>query len=106
MIITNTRVQQSNYLKSDHIRCITVTELVEMAKEVAPTLSDHLNIASIESAEMIDADNASAPPANNVSFPRIFDVVRSCDEPLHSDTGAWAQRLLPQLPRRRNGQTR
>lgn len=85
---------------------MTITELVEATKEIAPSLSDHLNIASIESAERIDADVDSAPPASNVSFIILCDLVRSCDEPLHSDEGARTERVLPQLSGRGNGPTR
>ena len=50
MVLTNAKSQQVEYMKNEHLFCLTITEFVDSVKEGYPELSDHLNIASIENS--------------------------------------------------------
>ena len=50
MVITNAKSQQVEYVKNEHLFCLTISEFVDSVKEGYPELSDHLNIASIENS--------------------------------------------------------
>ena len=51
VVLTNTLQQQSSYSKYSHVSCKTITEFVDALKEKYSGLSDHLNIASIETSD-------------------------------------------------------
>ncbi|KNB43110.1 hypothetical protein JH06_4221 [Blastocystis sp. subtype 4] len=51
MVLTNTVQQQTVYSKHSHVSCMTITEFVDSLREDYSGLSDHLNLASIETAD-------------------------------------------------------
>lgn len=76
IVLTNTKKQQLDYSKSEHVFCLTITELVDSVKERYPDLSDHLNIASIENGNR--PTGANDEQGDTSSSSSSSSHVRSC----------------------------
>ena len=70
MVLTNTVQQQTVYSKHSHVSCMTITEFVDSLREDYSGLSDHLNLASIETADPSMIQEGDIPASHVIEVRR------------------------------------